>query len=75
MSPSLGCPPAPTQPGPYTRFTNFSVIFVEPQAGEWRERARERPGECRGPEAIFNLTADEATRELYVRYVQRPAGR
>ena len=63
-----------TEPGPYTRFTNFSVIFVEPQAGEWRIEPVDNLGNVVGPEAIFNLTADEATRELYVRYVQRPAG-
>ncbi len=63
-----------SQPGPYTRFTNFSVIFVEPQAGEWRIEPIDSQGNVVGPEAIFNLTADEATRELYVRYVQRPAG-
>ena len=63
-----------SQPGPYTRFTNFSVIFVEPQAGEWRIEPIDSQGNVVGPEAIFNLTADEATRELYVRYVLRPAG-
>jgi len=63
-----------SQPGPYTRFTNFSVIFVEPQAGEWRIEPVDSQGNVVGPEAIFNLTADEATRELYVRYVERPAG-
>jgi outer membrane biosynthesis protein TonB len=67
-----------TQPGlpaqtrdavsPYTRFTNFSVVFVEPQAGEWRVQLVDARGAPAGPEAIFNLTADEATRELYVRY-------
>ena len=67
-----------TQPGlpaqtrdtasPYTRFTNFSVVFVEPQAGEWRIQLVDPQGQPAGPEAIFNLTADEATRELYVRY-------
>lgn len=67
-----------TQPGlpaqtrdvvsPYTRFTNFSVVFVEPQAGEWRIQLVDAQGAPAGPEAIFNLTADEATRELYVRY-------
>jgi hypothetical protein len=62
------------QPGPFTRFTNFSVIFVEPQAGEWRVEPIDRQGTVVGPEVIFNLTADEITRELYVRYVQRPAG-
>ena len=62
------------EPGPYTRFTNFNVIFVEPQAGEWRIEPIDSQGNLVGPEAIFNLTADEATRELYVRYVRRPAG-
>ncbi|MFO7634853.1 MAG: hypothetical protein R6W76_20055 [Caldilinea sp.] len=56
---------------PYTRFTNFSVVFVEPQAGEWRIQLLDPQGEPAGPEAIFELTADENTRELYVRYVQK----
>lgn len=55
-------------PGPFTRFTNFSVIFVEPQAGEWRIQLIDSDGQPAGTEAIFSLTADENTRELYVRY-------
>jgi hypothetical protein len=59
------------EPGPYTRFSNFSVIFVEPQAGEWRIQPVDAAGVAIGPEAIFTLTADEETRELYVRYQQQ----
>jgi hypothetical protein len=53
---------------PYSRFTNLSVIFVEPQAGEWLVQLLDPQGAPAGPEALFTLTADEATRELYVRY-------
>lgn len=56
---------------PYARFTNFSVVFVEPQAGEWRIQLLDPQGQPAGPEAVFELTADEITRELYVRYVQK----
>lgn len=56
---------------PHTRFTNFSVVFVEPQAGEWRVQLLDPNGEPAGPAAVFELTADENTRELYVRYVQK----
>jgi hypothetical protein len=56
---------------PYTRFTNFSVVFVEPQAGEWRIQLIDPNGEPAGPAAVFELTTDETTRELYVRYVQK----
>lgn len=56
---------------PFTRFTNFSVVFVEPQAGEWRVQLLDPQGQPAGPTAIFELTADENTRELYVRYVQK----
>ncbi|MFC1466474.1 MAG: hypothetical protein ACFLMY_16655 [Candidatus Brachytrichaceae bacterium NZ_4S206] len=57
--------------GPYTRFTNFNVVFVEPQAGTWRVQLLDPQGQPAGPEAIFELTADENTRELYVRYLQK----
>lgn len=57
--------------GPYTRFTNFNVVFVEPQAGTWRVQLLDPQGQPAGPEAIFELTADENTRELYVRYRQK----
>lgn len=57
--------------GPYTRFTNFNVVFVEPQAGTWRIQLLDPTGQPAGPEAIFTLTADENTRELYVRYLQK----
>lgn len=53
---------------PYSRFTNLSVIFVEPQAGEWLVQLLDPQGAPAGPEAIFTLTEDETTRELYVRY-------
>jgi hypothetical protein len=54
---------------PYSRFTNLSVIFVEPQEGEWRVQLLDSQGAPAGPEAIFTLSADEITRELYVRYL------
>ncbi|MCB0024408.1 MAG: hypothetical protein M9936_20365 [Caldilinea sp.] len=60
-----------TDMGPYTRFTNFNVVFVEPQAGEWRIQLLDPQGVPAGTEAIFNLSADENTRELYVRYVEK----
>ncbi len=53
---------------PYARFTNFSVIFVEPQAGEWLVQLLDPQGQPAGPETVFTLTEDETTRELYVRY-------
>lgn len=53
---------------PYSRFTNLSVIFVEPQEGDWWVQLLDPQGAPAGPEALFTLTADEATRELYVRY-------
>ena len=56
---------------PYSRFTNLNVIFVEPQAGEWRVQVIDPQGLAAGPEAVFTLTADETTRELYVRYRQK----
>ncbi|MCX6040078.1 MAG: hypothetical protein NTV69_02940, partial [Caldilinea sp.] len=57
---------------PYTRFTNFSVIFVEPQSGEWRIQLLDLQQQPAGPEAIFTLSADEITRELYLRYALKP---
>ncbi|MBU6349765.1 MAG: hypothetical protein KGS73_06405 [Chloroflexi bacterium] len=57
---------------PYTRFTNFSVIFVEPQSGEWRMQLLDPQQQPAGPEAIFTLSADEITRELYLRYALKP---
>ncbi len=56
---------------PYARFTNFSVVFVEPQAGEWRIQLLDPQGQPAGPEAVFELTANEITRELYVRYMRK----
>lgn len=60
-----------TDTDPYARFTNFNVVFVETQAGEWRVQLIDPQGVPAGIEAIFTLTADEKTRELYVRYVKR----
>lgn len=60
-----------SEPGPFTRFTNMNVIFVEPQAGTWLVQLVDASGVPVGPEARFELTADENTRELYVRYRRR----
>ena len=57
-----------TEPGPYTRFTNLSEIVIEAQAGEWAIQLVDGTGALVGPAAEFTLTADENTRELYVRY-------
>jgi hypothetical protein len=59
-----------TEPGPYTRFTNMNVIIVEPQAGDWIVQLVDAEGRPAGPPAQFQLSADEETRELYVRYRQ-----
>jgi hypothetical protein len=59
------------EPGPYTRFTNMNVIFVESQAGEWVVQLVDVNGVPAGPSANFQLTADEVTRELYVRYQRK----
>jgi hypothetical protein len=56
------------EPSPYTRFTNMNVIFVEAQAGSWQVQLIDSNGTPVGPEAEFELSADEETRELYVRY-------
>ena len=55
-------------PSPYTRFTNMNVILVEAQAGQWIVQLIDSQGNPSGPPASFQLTADENTRELYVRY-------
>lgn len=55
-------------PGPYSRFTNLNAIFVEAQAGEWTVQLVDDAGVAVGPAAQFQLSADENTRELYVRY-------
>lgn len=55
-------------PSPYTRFTNLNVIFVEAQAGTWVTQLIDANGAPVGPPAEFELSADEITRELYVRY-------
>ena len=57
-----------TDPSPYTRFTNMSLIFVEPQAGRWDIQLIDGARAPVGPPVTFELTADEKTRELYVRY-------
>lgn len=57
-------------PGPYTRFTNLDVLFVEAQAGTWDVQMVDAAGAPAGPPAQFVLSADEETRELYVRYKQ-----
>jgi hypothetical protein len=56
------------EPSPYTRFTNMNVIFVEAQAGTWQVQLVDSAGNPVGPAAQFELTANENTRELYVRY-------
>lgn len=58
------------EPGPYTRFANMSVVFVEPQAGRWDIQLLDPARAPVGPPVTFELTADERTRELYVRYRQ-----
>lgn len=60
-----------TEPGPYTRFANMSVVFVEPQAGRWDIQLLDPTLAPVGPPVAFELTADERTRELYVRYRQQ----
>jgi hypothetical protein len=60
------------EPSPYTRFTNMNVIFVEAQAGTWQVQLVDVNGNPVGPPATFELTADEETRELYVRYIEQP---
>ncbi|MCB0061910.1 MAG: hypothetical protein KDE19_07340 [Caldilineaceae bacterium] len=55
---------------PYTRFANMSVVFVEPQAGRWEVQLLDPSRTPVGPAVTFDLTADERTRELYVRYRQ-----
>lgn len=59
------------EPSAYTRFTNLNVIFVEPQEGAWSVQLLDLQGAPAGPKANFELTADESTRELYVRYRKR----
>jgi hypothetical protein len=56
------------EPSPYTRFANLNAIFVEAQAGSWVVELVDLNGAVVGPPAEFELTADEITRELYVRY-------
>lgn len=56
------------EPSPYTRFTNMNVIFVEAQAGTWQVQLVDGNGNVVGPTAQFELSAEEETRELYVRY-------
>ena len=61
------------EPSSYTRFTNMNVIFVEAQAGTWVVQLVDEAGTPVGPPAEFELTAEEETRELYVRYRQLAA--
>jgi hypothetical protein len=56
------------EPSEYTRFTNMNVIFVEAQAGTWTVQLVDPNSSPIGPAAQFELTGDEITRELYVRY-------
>ena len=58
-------------PGPYTRFTNMNVLFVQPQEGSWEVQLVDAAGMPVGPPALFVLSPDEVFRELYVRYKQR----
>lgn len=58
-------------PGPFTRFANMSIVFVEPQAGRWEVQLLDSSRIPVGPPVSFDLTADERTRELYVRYRQQ----
>lgn len=55
-------------PGPYSRFTNMNAVFVEPQGGRWEVQLLDPNSAAVGQSAVFELTADEVTRELYVRY-------
>ena len=57
--------------GPYTRFTNMNIIFVEAQAGRWELQLVDAQKVTVGPPAVFDLTADEQTRELYIRYKRK----
>ncbi|MEM7535171.1 MAG: hypothetical protein AAF639_23545 [Chloroflexota bacterium] len=58
-------------PGPYSKFTNMNVILVEPQEGRWEIQLVDAAGRPAGPVATFDLTSQELTRELYVRYRQK----
>ena len=58
-------------PSPYTRFMNMTVLFVEPQTGSWEVQLVDPQKTPVGPAATFDLTADEKTRELYVRYKKK----
>lgn len=70
---STGGVPEQTRPdpGPFTRFANMSVVFVEPQAGRWDVQLLDPQRTPVGPPVTFELTADERTRELYIRYRQQ----
>jgi hypothetical protein len=60
-----------TDPSPFTRFTNMNVIFAESQAGRWEIQLVDQNRQPVGPVAVFELSADEITRELYVRYLRQ----
>jgi hypothetical protein len=49
----------------------MNEIFVEAQAGTWHVQLIDTNEVAVGPAAEFELTADEVTRELYVRYRPR----
>lgn len=58
-------------PGPFTKFTNLNIIFVQPQEGSWEVQLLDAAGTPVGSPALFELSASEITRELYVRYKLR----
>jgi len=62
------------EPSPHSRFANFNVVFAESQVGEWIVALQDSNGAVVGPPAQFTLTADEETRELYVRYLHKDLG-
>lgn len=59
------------QPGPYTRFTNMTAIFIEPQGGRWQIQLVDDQGTIVGEPAIIDLDPEGDARELYVRYKLR----
>jgi len=71
---SFGGQPAFTWPfqDPRQRFQNFKVEFPDasPQ-GVWQVQIIDSTGATVGPAATFTLTANDANRELYVRYAKR----
>lgn len=57
-----------SEPGPYTRFTNLSIIIVEADPGDWIVQLVDDADQPVGPLTRFTLDADDGARELYVRY-------